>query len=119
VSADKAVPSFGDNVRVRPTPETESLGIAGLCGNVHGVTTPSVTNIVAIGGAPGNVALNVVIEGQPSGLWLNPDLVEFVDHAPGSEITLDGVPKKWTRTEDGGWREEQLAPSKRWWQFWK
>jgi hypothetical protein len=114
-----ALPSFGDNVRVRSTPETESLGIAGLCGSVYGVTTPSVTNVVVVGGAPEDVTLNVVIEGRPSGLWLNPTLVEFIDHAPGTEITLDGVPKRWTRTEDGGWYEEQRGAAKRWWEFWK
>lgn len=114
----KIVPSFGDNVRIRSTPETESHGIAGLSGQVYGVTTPSVTNVAVVGGAPDDTALNVAIEGKSSELWLNPDLVEFVDHAPGTEITLDGVPKKWTRTEDGGWHEERTG-TKRWWEFWK
>ena len=112
------VPSFGDKVRIRSSPETQARGLAGLIGQVFGITTPSVTNVAVVGGAPNDTALNVSIEGQSEELWFNPDLVEFVDHAAGTEMALDGVSKKWIRTEDGGWREEQVA-AKRWWEFWK
>ena len=113
-------PTFGDTVRIRPTPETQSRGLAGLSGQVFGFTTPSVTGVSVIGGAPNDRALNVSIEGQSGDLWFNPDLVEFVDHAVGTEMALDGVPKKWIRTEDGGWREEPTkGGNKRWWEFWK
>lgn len=41
------------------------------------------------------------------------------DHAPGAEIRLDGVDKRWIRTEDGGWEEESLAKEKKpWWKLW-
>ncbi len=42
--------SFGDNVRVHTTPETTERGLAGLTGQIQGVTTPSVTNVDVIGG---------------------------------------------------------------------
>ena len=32
--------TFGDNVRVRPSPETETRGVAGLLGQVYGETRP-------------------------------------------------------------------------------
>ena len=40
-----AQPGFGDNVRIRVTPETEAAGVAGLRGQVYGETTPSVTEV--------------------------------------------------------------------------
>ena len=36
-------------------------------------------------------------------------MLEFIDHAVGTEIMLDGVPKKWTRNADGGWDESSTA----------
>lgn len=41
--------SFGDNVRVRSTLETEALGMAGHVGQVYGETTPSVTGMAVVG----------------------------------------------------------------------
>ena len=35
--------SFGDTVRVRPSPATEAKGLAGRMGVIRGETTPSVT----------------------------------------------------------------------------
>lgn len=108
--------SFGDNVRVRSTPDTESHVIAGLRGQIYGETTPSVTGIQAIGQLRTDYAINVYFEDRKDSVWLSPDLVEFIDHAPGSEITLEGVPKKWTRGEAGEWTES--STKKPWWQFW-
>jgi hypothetical protein len=112
--------SFGDNVRVLHTAETEAAGVAGLEGQVYGETTPSVTNVDVIGELESDFALNVHFEDLDSSLWFAPDLLEFVDHAPGTEITLDGVPKRWTRSADGQWIEESTsaAPKKPWWKLW-
>jgi hypothetical protein len=44
--------SFGDNVRVRATPETTARGLAGAAGQVQGVTTPSVTNVDVVEAPP-------------------------------------------------------------------
>lgn len=112
-------PSFGDHVRIRSTKETQDAGVAGLDGHVFGETTPSVTGVRVIGPASDDHALNVHFEGREEALWFAPDLVELVDHAPGAEIRLEGVAKKWTRTEDGGWQEESLAQEKKpRWKFW-
>jgi hypothetical protein len=112
-------PSFGDNVRIRVTKETQDAEVAGLEGKVFGETTPSVTGVQVIGSAADDFAFNVHIEGRSEALWFAPELVEILDHAAGTEIRLDGVDKKWIRTEDGGWREESLAKEKKpWWKFW-
>ena len=101
--------SFGDNVRVIATPDTERLGLAGLSGQVYGHTTPSVTDVDVIGDLTDDFAINVHIEERDADFWFVPELLEFVDHAAGTEITLDGVPKKWTRSADGGWDESPTA----------
>ncbi len=97
--------SFGDNVRVRSTPDTETLGVAGQVGQVYGETTPSVTGVAVVGQLAGDWALNVHFDGRTDTLWFAPELLEFVDHAAGTEMTFDGVPKKWTRSASGEWIE--------------
>jgi len=94
---------FGDNVRVRSVPETEALGVAGLSGQVYGETAPSVTGVAVIGQAKQDYALNVHFEGRKETLWFAPELLEFVDHAAGTEIRLKGSPWKWIRTASGDW----------------
>jgi hypothetical protein len=113
-------PTFGDNVRIRPSPETESKGLAGLVGNVYGQKTPSVSAVEVIGELTSDYAINVFFEDRHESFWFAPALVEFVDHTSGTEITLDGVPKKWVRTDNGEWREESVETksTKPWWRFW-
>ena len=41
--------TLGDEVRIRSTDVTESLGVAGHTGIVYGYTTPSVTGVDVIG----------------------------------------------------------------------
>ena len=108
--------SFGDNVRVRSTPVTEERGLAGLSGQVYGETTPSVTSVEVIGQPKTDYAINVFFESQKKSYWFASDLLEFVDHDAGAEITLKGVPKKWTRSESGEWIEQ--SQKKPWWRFW-
>ena len=98
--------SFGDRVRILSSPETESMGVVGLIGQVFGKTILSVTNIEVIGETSADYAFNVFFEERTESFWFAPELVEFTDHSPGTEITLDGVAKKWVRTESGEWREE-------------
>lgn len=97
--------TFGDNVRVRDTAATHAAGVAGLTGPVYGETTPSVTRVDVIGKLTGDYAINVYFEDRDESLWFAPDQLELVDHGAGAEITLDGVDKKWTRTESGEWDE--------------
>jgi len=110
--------SFGDNVRIRVTKETAAAGVAGLTGQVHGETTPSVTGVEVIGPLSDDFAIAVRFEERGETLWFAPELVEFLDHAPGTEIQLDGVAKKWTRTEEGDWKEESVEELRPWWKFW-
>ena len=115
--------SFGDNVRVRSTPETESAGLAGLRGQVYGCTTPSQTGVEVVGELKNDYAVNVFFAASDEAYWLAPELLEFVDHAAGTEISLAGVAKKWVRTESGEWLESETGdpPQARrpWWQFWR
>jgi hypothetical protein len=114
------VPSFGDNVRIRDIQLTQDLGLAGLRGVVYGSTTPSVTGVTVIGGPDKDYAVNVHFAERNEDLWFAPDLVEVLDHGAGTEITIDGVDKKWVRRADGEWDEHlTIAPAKRrWWKFW-
>jgi hypothetical protein len=95
--------SFGDNVRVASTPLTVALGLAGLTGQVYGETTPSVTGVEVIGGAAGDYAINVQLDSRAESLWFTPELLEFVDHAPGTEIIIGN--KRLVRTASGEWVE--------------
>jgi hypothetical protein len=108
--------SFGDNVRVRSTPETESRSIAGLRGQIYGETTPSVTGIAVVGTLQSDYAINVQFVDRQDSVWIAPELVEFLDHGAGTEITLEGVQKKWTRGSSGEWIER--STKKPWWKFW-
>src|SRR5690349_20344417 len=113
--SDQAI-SFGDNVRVRNSKVTMEKGLAGLKGSVYGETTPSVTGVEVIGELKSDYALNVHFDGLNESFWFTPELLEFLDHGAGAEITLKGVPKKWTRTATGEWKEENTsAPKKPWW----
>jgi hypothetical protein len=97
--------SFGDKVRVLRTDLTEQRGLAGLNGVVYGGTTPSVTGVSVIGGSSEDLAINVFFEERKEGFWFSPSLLEFVDHVPGTEIALKGIPKKWVRQVSGEWME--------------
>jgi hypothetical protein len=110
---------FGDNVRIVSTPATDALGLSGKLGVVHGFTTPSATGVEVIGHNE-DYALNVYFEDRAEGFWFADDLVEFVDHAPGTEFTVGSV--KLIRREDGEWVEpSDSRPTPRgrpWWKFW-
>jgi hypothetical protein len=104
---------FGDKVRVLRAELTEQNGLAGLDGLVHGWTTPSVTGVSAIGASSEDLAINVFIEERNEGFWFSPGLLEFIDHAPGTEVALKGVPKKRVRLVSGEWIEIDNAGKKK------
>lgn len=120
VAPDSQVePSFGDHVRIIEHPATLEAGIAGLDGDVLGETTPLVTGVEAVGGAPQEFAILVDLVDFEDDVWINPELVEFLDHSPGMEIQYKGVNKRWIRSETGAWVEEPLEePRRPWWRFW-
>ena len=113
---------FADNVRIRTTDLTSDLKLAGLVGHVYGQTTPSETNVEVVGEVKTDYAVNVYFDELKQAFWFAEDLLEFVDHGPGLEMTLEGIPKKWTRTASGEWavREIEITHSstKPWWKFW-
>ena len=75
--------------------------------------------IECIGTSTQDVALNVHFASRNKAFWFAPELVKFVDHGAGTEITLDGVDKKWVRRKNGSWDEHSTAATNRpWWKFW-
>lgn len=104
--------SFADNVQIRSSPATEEAGVAGLTGEVYGWTTPSVTGVNVIGGAPDDTAINVFVVDRDENYWFNPELVELVDVGAGATMTVGS--KSFVKTETGEWEEvggeQQPAP---------
>jgi hypothetical protein len=96
--------SFGDTVRIRATAETERLSLSERTGTVYGWTTPSVTGVPVIGSIEKDSALAVKLEGQNDPLWFDPDLVEFVNHSPGTTATVGN--RGFKRNAEGKWIED-------------
>jgi len=76
-----------------------------------------VTLVDVIGEYHADYAVNVYFDELGKDYWFAPELLEFIDHAPGTEILVSGSNKKLVRTRDGRWREEPLS-TKPWWKFW-
>jgi hypothetical protein len=97
--------SYGDNVRILRTTETERLGVAEKIGNVYGETTPSDTKVKVIGKLESDYALHVYFDTLDVSYWFAPQMLEFVGHAPGTEIHVHGSPFKSVRQPDGSWKD--------------
>ena len=85
---------------------TEAAGIAGRTGQVYGETRPSSSGVPRneiIGELSEDYAVNVHFDELNKSVWLTRDLLEFVDHAPGTQITAGGVTR--VRAENGQWIE--------------
>jgi hypothetical protein len=94
--------AFGDSARVRVTPLTDEAGVAGRLGTVNGITTVSLGYATNLLGDPvDDIAVNLRFDTPPTTAWLTPDLLEFVDHNPGTTIGVGD--KSWVRTADGDW----------------
>jgi hypothetical protein len=105
-----------DNVVVRDTPATAAEGIAGLTGQVYGVTTPSSTGIDFLGDHSADCAVCVRIDGLKREVWLSPDLVELVDHAPGTTVQIGNGPEL-VRGADDTWTAKPGRSGRRGWLF--
>jgi hypothetical protein len=92
-----------DRVRVRSTALTDSLGLAGRVGLVYGQTTPSITGVQGIGDEGNDHGFCIRFEDGDQEVWLASDLVEFVDHAPGSTARIGQ--RSHIRDEKGVWHE--------------
>ena len=95
--------SFGDKVSIRRAKATEGKGVAGQTGIVYGQTTPSVTRVEVIGDVSADYAIAVMLEGRSEALWFAENLLEFVDHQPGTTINIAG--RALIRDEHGEWKE--------------
>jgi len=102
---------YGDNVRIRRTPETERLGIAEAIGNVYGETTPSETGVEVIGELVSDYAHQVYFESLKKSYWFAPEMLEFVNHAPGTEVHVHGTAFKSVRQRDGTWKDVPIDPT--------
>ncbi len=109
--------AFGDTVRILSSPETDAIGVSGKTGQVYGETTPSVTSVDVIGHNTDDFAINVSIEGVEEQYWFASNLLEFVDHAEGTEIIIGN--HRAVRRADGNWDESKITPERKWWQFWR
>ncbi|PIQ14979.1 MAG: hypothetical protein COW67_10890 [Flavobacteriales bacterium CG18_big_fil_WC_8_21_14_2_50_32_9] len=124
--------TFGNKVRIRRTPETEEKGLADKEGEVYGHTTPSMMDFEIVGNLKEDFAINVYFEDLSESFWFAEELVEYLNNGQGTEITLDGIDKKWIKGDNGEWFEEDTSPtweknkaeqnqseSKDWWKFCK
>jgi hypothetical protein len=107
--------SYGDNVRIQRTAETERLGIAEMIGNVYGETNPSESKVTVIGDVTSDYALNIYFEKLDASFWLAPQLLEFVNHAPGTEVFVHGSLFKSVHQRDGSWKQVSLSPERQSW----
>jgi hypothetical protein len=109
MSGSKSIVPFGnffDRVRVRVTPVTEGAGLAGRTGQVYGETRPSSSGVARteiIGELTEDYAVNVQFDELGKSVWFTRELLEFVDHAPGTKITRGR--RTWVREESGLWIE--------------
>jgi hypothetical protein len=109
MSASKSIVPFGnwfDRVRVRATSLTEEAGLAGRTGQVYGETRPSSSGVARdeiLGELTEDYAVNVRFDELKKTVWLTRDLLEFVDHAPGTQITAGGNTR--VRAATGEWIE--------------
>jgi len=113
-------PSFGDHVRIAVSAETTAVGISAREGVVSGFTTPSITNVEVVGHTTDDYAVAVMIDSlNNETFWLAEHLVEFLDHAAGTEIWVSGSTFKEIRNGDGSWRKMAITSRRQpWWKFW-
>ena len=114
--------NFGDTVRIRTTDSTKETGLADLVGTVYGETTLSSTGVEIVGELEADYAINVYFEGKNANAWFEPKLLVFVDHGAGTEMSLDGINKKWVKSKEGEWVEytndARSSKDRPWWKFW-
>jgi hypothetical protein len=73
---DGTLAAVGDVLRVRPVPETEALGLAGLTGEVRGQSVPSTSGVEVVGHPADDWAVHVHFDARDAGFWFAPHLLE-------------------------------------------
>jgi hypothetical protein len=94
--------SIGDTVRVVSSSDAPKE-LSGRVGQVYGQTSPSATGIKVIGKMVSDTAYNVQFPEIKGIFWLAPKLLEFVDHAPDTQISIGK--KSFIRNASGEWEE--------------
>ena len=88
-----------------------------MLGCICGETIPSTSGVVALGKLSDDFAVNVFVDELNDDFWLDPSLVQFIDHGAGAVITVRGSPVQIVRQTDGTWAD--IVPIRRpWWRFW-
>jgi len=100
---------FADRVRIKATEDTERLGLAGREGQVFGWTVPSSTGVTVIGEMLSDSAINVHFDDLNSSFWFSEELVETLDHGPGTVVSLDEQDLEWVRKADGTWEQRRRS----------
>ena len=57
-------------------------------------------------------AINLQFEDLNESFWFTEELIEHLHNGEGTEITLDGIDKKWTKGENGEWIEQDTNPTR-------
>ena len=96
--------SFGDNVKILNSAETDELGLSGKIGEVLGETSPSSTGVSFFGDAKDDYVINVAFEEPNAEYWFTPDLLELVNQDEKAKTTVSHA---------------QSSNEKKWWQVWK
>src|SRR4030095_3412902 len=91
---------------IKSSQQTVEKGLAGKIGEIFGETTPSMMDFEIIGTPKVDYAVNVYFNDLGESFWFDADLLEQIDTGEGTVMTLDGIPKKWTKGKNGEWIEE-------------
>lgn len=75
--------------RIKPSPNAKAMGLVGKEGEVHGWTTPSVTNVQVIGPNDDDYAVAIFLEELKEVLWFSEEILEFFDDEIQPNIIVD------------------------------
>jgi hypothetical protein len=98
--------SFGDNVKVLSSEQTNEHGLSGKIGEVLGETSPSSTGVSYFGDAKDDYVINVAFEEPNAEYWFTPDLLELIEQKEAKDAISKDI-----QTAD--------KKGKEWWQIWK
>jgi hypothetical protein len=104
IHRDSPVPKIatGDRIRVHTSAEAIAAGVAGMVGEVIGLSAPS-DSIVAVVGVKGTDELvNVSLKEKEGTFWFAKNQLEIVEHAPKAgaapePAAAEPKPKQWWR----------------------
>ncbi len=98
--------SYGDNVKILNSDQTDELGLSGKIGEVLGETSPSSTGVSFLGDAKDDYVINVAFEEPNAEYWFTPDLLELINQKKETGVKINP--------------SQSIDESKKkWWQVWK